>query len=157
MRRDIFKSAPRLDPMNLQKEDIPKEIGLYAWILRKTRKISYIGSAVGVGGLRRRICFQHLNPRYLEARKEKFTSRDSFQVNHPMRIKGKVAICKSAFRRNIARAHCLMAGEECVEYIKRNFLLSFVIFGDNEKELVKEIEKSLILTIKPKYNIAYKK
>ncbi|MCX5704032.1 MAG: hypothetical protein NT066_06055 [Candidatus Omnitrophica bacterium] len=157
MRRDIFKSAPRLNPKNIQKEDIPRQIGLYAWILRKTSKISYIGSAIGAGGLRRRICFQHLNPKYLEARKGKFTSRDSFQVNHPILIKGRVVICKSAFRRNIARTHCLMAGVECVEYIKRNFLLSFVIFGDNEKELVKEIEKSLILTIKPQYNIVHKK
>lgn len=156
MRRDIFKSAPRLDPRNIQKEDIPRKIGLYAWFLRKTNKISYVGSAVGAGGLRRRICFQHLNPRYLETRKQRFTSRDSFQVNHPVLVNGKVVICKSAFRRNIARAHSLMAGKECVEYIKRKFLLSFVTFGDNEKELVKEIEKNLILTIKPKYNIAHK-
>lgn len=156
MRKDIFKSTPRLDSKNIQKEDIPRQIGLYAWILRRTNKILYIGSAVGAGGLRRRICFQHLNPKYLETRKEKFTNRDSFQVNHPVLIKKKVAICKSAFRRNIARAHYLMAGEECVEYIKRNFLLSFVTFGDAEKELVKEAEKNLISTIKPKYNILHR-
>jgi len=76
--RDELKSAPKYDLKSIRKEDMPTSIGLYAWLLRRNRKIAYIGIAVGKNGLRQRIWCQHLNPKYLEKRKEKFITKDSF-------------------------------------------------------------------------------
>ena len=78
-------------------------------------------------------------------------------MNNPVLVNGKVAICKSAFRKNVARLHHLRAGTECVEYIKKNFILTFISFQKVKKDLVKKLEKELISTINPKYNSSHKR
>ncbi|MGG4495647.1 hypothetical protein [Brevibacillus reuszeri] len=38
----------------IKREDIPREIGVYAWISKTDGSIVYIGKATGIGGLRKR-------------------------------------------------------------------------------------------------------
>lgn len=148
-----LRNANKLDSRILQREDIPKEIGVYAWYLRTTDELVYIGRAIGKGGLRTRIWQQHLNPMYFENRKEVFNDRDSFQLSNPVLNKGKIVICKSTFRRTLAYHHSLRAGTDCVAYMKEHFLLSFLSFGTADIQLVKDIEEELINKIQPKYNL----
>lgn len=54
--------------------------GIYFWFDIDDDSLVYIGIAVGVGGLKRRILRQHLNPKYLEYRDEKHTSKDGYQL-----------------------------------------------------------------------------
>lgn len=146
----LSKPAPLLE---LRKEDIPKEIGLYTLIEKETNTIVYIGTATNnKQGLYQRIWSQHLNPKYLEVRKEVFTELDIYQLENPIFHNDQVAIDKSSFRRKIARRYLLTAGEECVQYIKEHFLLSFTVFPPDEVEQVLHQSKMLIQTHQPFYN-----
>lgn len=65
-----------IEVSNLSRKQLPREIGVYCWIDKRTKELVYIGSATGERGLRGRIWEQHLNPNYLETRKEKFYRPD---------------------------------------------------------------------------------
>ncbi|WP_068785182.1 GIY-YIG nuclease family protein [Paenibacillus phocaensis] len=147
--------AVKYDPRWISRKDIPISIGIYAWFTKDTDELIYIGKATGKGGLRKRIWSQHLNPKYLESRKNKFTAKDSYQVNNPIYHNNQLVIDKSAFRKNVSRAFLLKAGVESVEYITNNFLFAFKAFNIDEVDTVVELEKQLIQEIKPRLNISY--
>ena len=143
--------SKRLSLCFLTIDFIPKETGLYAWFPKHTNEIIYVGIAAGKGGLYRRIVAQHLNCKYLEARTQKFTNKDDYQLSHPIYLSGKVAIDKSAFRKNVAREQKLRAGEESVNYILRNFDLAYI--SDQDTSQIKNWETDIIKEKSPKYNI----
>ena len=97
--------------------------GIYFWFSKETDRLVYIGIALGVGGLKRRIVSQHLNPAYLEYRPEKHTTKDKFQSEHSINRKskdGKTTQCgidKSAFRKSIGRKLELKPGIDTVQYL----------------------------------------
>ena len=150
---DALSSQTKADASDLVPSSVPNKAGLYVWYSTLTGEPVYVGSAVGVGGLRRRICQQHLNPRYLERRASKFTSKDWFQLENPILPNGVVAIDKSAFRKNLARSHGLKAGQESVDYIKANFCLAFVVLLSYEPHRIKKLEAATIRTLGPTYNL----
>lgn len=125
-------SAPCLDVGRLEKDEIPKHKGIYLWRKSRGGEIVYVGTALGKKGLAGRIVGQHLNPKYMKKGKARSTLRKAV-VEH---IKN------------------LSPGEKCVDWIKRNLLLSFwprkivktkdVIFSLAEKILIAEEE--------PRYN-----
>jgi hypothetical protein len=139
----------KYDPYRLESEVIPKSTGLYAWFTKDAEKIVYIGVAQGKNGLHQRIIKQHLNPKYLETRESKFKEKDQFQV-----VKGRKAIDKSAFRKNVARRHSLVPGQESVEFIRKHFLLSFIVFRDDNKTDLRGLESKVIEMAEPIYNIS---
>ena len=70
-------SQRRRDAKALNKpDDIPSQQGVYVWYSIKSGEILYVGKATGRAGLRGRIWRQHLNPKYLEPRAEKFRPVD---------------------------------------------------------------------------------
>ncbi|BCO08145.1 hypothetical protein GF1_05210 [Desulfolithobacter dissulfuricans] len=143
----------RWDINKLKINDIPTTKGIYCYLDKVTLAIQYVGSAVGVKGLRGRIWSQHLNPDYLESRKEKFSSKDSEQIKKQIKKNGKIVIEKSAFRKNLARKHNLTPGVPCLEFLKENFLLVFFPLDEHSTEKIHEIEKDIINNLAPKYNI----
>ena len=86
-----FKQNELWSLENIQKEDIPKIKGLYAYISKDDNSIQYIGSSVAKNGLRTRIWSQHLNEKYLEPRiPKKATPEDKAQLekghSNPIRM-----------------------------------------------------------------------
>lgn len=73
----------RIDASDLDPSRVPKLSGLYVWYSKVTGEPAYVGSAVGVGGLRRRVCQQHLNPKYLQKRAAKQVNKDRYQLENP--------------------------------------------------------------------------
>jgi len=144
----------KYDAKSINREDIPKEIGLYAWFSKNNGELVYIGKATGNGGLRRRIWSQHLNPKYLESRNLKFSAKDNYQLCNPVLVNNRIVIDKSAFRKNVSRYYSLKAGIESVEFIKEHFMIAFESFEDSDKLKVIDLEKQLILDLKPKFIIA---
>ncbi|NVK30142.1 MAG: hypothetical protein HWE20_04000 [Gammaproteobacteria bacterium] len=134
--------------------------GIYFWIDRSDNTLVYIGIAIGVGGLKKRIAQQHLNPKYLEYRSEKHTSKDEFQLKYAIPKfskktgKTKYGIDKSAFRKAIGRMRKLKPGDETVNYIKTDLMLE--VFESEDVEFIKSMEKHLIVKIQPKFNSAHK-
>jgi|GEM_PF-3227078 len=152
MNQQEILQAKKWDLNLLKRVDIPIEKGIYCYLNQVATSIEYVGSAVGLKGLRGRIWSQHLNPNYLENRSEKFSTKDKGQIQKNVIKRGKLVIEKSAFRKNVARQHDLTPGEPSVDFIKENFLL--VYFAVNlEKEKIHEIEKRMIRDLNPKYNI----
>lgn len=138
------------------RDDIPVEIGVYAWYTKSNEELIYIGKATGKGGLRKRIWSQHLNPKYLECRTSKFTSKDSFQVDNPVLHNNKIGIDKSAFRKSVARKYFLLAGNDSVQYLKSNYLIAFESYKNLSTAEIATLEKELIFKMKPSFNITYK-
>ena len=134
--------------------------GIYFWFDRVDNSIVYIGIAVGVGGLKKRIAQQHLKPKYIEYRPEKHTSKDDYQLKYAIiRLSKKTGqtkqgIDKSAFRKSIGRRLSLKPGDETVDYIKSNLKLE--VFESEDIDMIKSMEKRLIIQYQPKFNSAYK-
>ena len=134
--------------------------GIYFWFDRSDNSIVYIGIAVGVGGLKKRIAQQHLKPKYLEYRAEKHTSKDEYQLKYAIsRLskntgETKFGVDKSSFRKSIGRSLSLKPGDETVNYIKSNLMLE--IFESEDIDVIKSMEKHLIIEYQPKFNNAYK-
>jgi predicted RNA-binding protein with PUA-like domain len=147
----ILLKGTKYSPIEDLSYVIPKKIGIYAWFWAKDDKLVYVGKATGKDGLYQRIIRQHLNPDYLLTDKNKWNEKDVFQAQNPAILKGKPAIDKSAFRKNISRGHKLQPGIDSVEYIKNNFTLRFL--NISRKEDIFSLEKELISFYKPKYNI----
>ena len=137
---------------DIKKEELPKDIGIYAWIEKESNSIVYIGTATSKYGLYQRIWNQHLNPNYLETRKHVISEQDIYQIENPIYHNGKLAIDKSSFRRKLARRYLLLAGHESVEFIKKHFSLSICIYPPDEREKVVHRGKMLINTHQPFYN-----
>ena len=146
----------RLNLYEIERDLIPKEKGLYAYYQKNNGVIEYIGSATGQNGLRGRVWGQHLNPKYLEPRTEKFTKIDQKQVEKATIHNGKIVIEKSAFRKNLARKHNLAPGFECLEFLKDNFLISIIPLTNRTKGEIRAMEKYLIKVTSPKYNLKFK-
>lgn len=66
MNDNDLMSCYQWDLNKISRDDIPTEKGIYAYIDKERLTIKYVGSAVGINGLRKRIWGQHLNPNYLE-------------------------------------------------------------------------------------------
>ncbi|HHH54690.1 MAG TPA: hypothetical protein ENK91_13595 [Bacteroidetes bacterium] len=126
--------------------------GIYAYLGIHDNSLKYIGSAVGKNGLRGRIWSQHLNPIYLESRKNKFTEKDKKQLSKRVLRNNKPVIEKSAFRKNLARKYDLTPGESCLKFLKENFLLVFAPLIDYDTKEILSIEKHLILNENPEFN-----
>lgn len=148
-----------IDPTSA-KEVLTNKRGIYFWNEKQSNDIVYIGIALGNGGLRRRICLQHLNEKYLEYRPHKQSAKHSFQLSHAITQvskstgKEKKGIDKSAFRKAIGRLQKLKPGSETVEYILRNLVLR--VYESEDKEYIKELEKDLIKQYKPIFNSSHK-
>ena len=153
---------PNTRKVELEKinELLSNKRGIYFWFNKADNSLVYIGIAVGVGGLKKRIAQQHLNPKYLEYRDEKHTSKDEYQLKYAIprlsRKNGgtKLGIDKSAFRKSIGRMLSLKPGNETVNYIQLKLRLE--VFESEDIVMVKNIEKSLISTCQPKFNSANK-
>ncbi len=139
---------------------IPKNRGIYFWFDKENDQLVYIGIALGVGGLKKRIASQHLNPKYLEYRAEKHTSKDHYQLKYTIKRKSKKdgsvrkGIDKSAFRKSIGRKLSLKPGKETVNYITENLYLK--IYESEKIDDIKLLEKKLIEQYQPKFNTTYK-
>jgi hypothetical protein len=131
---------------------IPKTKGVYAWFSNQDHSMVYIGLAAGKKGLFNRIVRHHLNPKSLETREEKIRDKDWYQVENPIYVDGKIAIDKSAFRKNVARYHKLRAGEESVNFLINNFKLNYYELDDLTKQQINEVEDEMIKIFKPFYN-----
>ena len=151
-------SLPTIELKNID-DFLSKKRGMYFWFDQRTNRLVYIGIAVGVGGLRKRIISQHLNPKYLEYRPEKHTKKDSFQLQYVVRVSRKAAptllgIDKSAFRKSIGRKLYLKPGNETVDYIIDNLYLR--IYESEDIDGIKALEKLLIGEHQPQFNTTYK-
>lgn len=153
---------PILKEIQLDKagDSLSNKRGIYFWFSNVDNSIVYIGIAVGQGGLRKRIHLQHLNPKYLEFRSEKQSTKDAFQLQYAISKVSKSSgtlvqgIDKSSFRKSIGRKLSLKPGVDTVEYIQNNFLLK--VFESEDKSQIKEMEKVLIKQYKPLFNTALK-
>ena len=149
----------RIEPEEASLFLTPKT-GIYFWFNKETNELVYIGIAVGVGGLKKRIVSQHLNPTYLEYRPQKHTGRDKFQLKHSISRASKdkktmrQGIDKSAFRKSIGRKIELKPGAETVKYIIDNLYLK--IYESENISLIKEIEVALIKKYEPIFNTAHR-
>jgi hypothetical protein len=139
---------------------ISKNKGIYFWFRKSDHSLVYIGIALGVGGLNKRIVLQHLNPKYIEYRTQKHTTKDEFQLKNAVFRKSKndnkirKGIDKSAFRKTIGRTLKIKPGEETVKYIINNLYFKFIELNDSEE--IRLLEKQLIQKFKPLYNTSYK-
>lgn len=142
------------------RNEISIKRGIYFWFNQHENSVVYIGIAVGSGGLKKRIIQQHLNPRYLEYRSDKHTSKDKFQLQYAIprtsKTTGaiKLGIDKSAFRKSIGRMLSLKPGEETVEYIVKNLRLE--VFETDDISVIKDMEKILVAQFQPIFNTAHK-
>ena len=154
-----LSSLSVIDPQDASNA-IPKNRGIYFWFDNKNDQLVYIGIAVGMGGLKKRIVSQHLNAKYLEYRSEKHTSKDQFQLKYAIERLSKKdgsirkGIDKSAFRKSIGRKLSLKPGNETVSYIIDNLYLK--IHQSEEVDYIKALEKKLIGMYQPKFNTTYK-
>ncbi len=118
----------------------------------------YIGVGAGMNGLYNRIVRQHLNPKYIEYRSEKHSSKDSFQLGYPIMkiVKGemKSGIDQSVFRKNIGRNLRIKPGEETINYILGNLYLKYIEIEDITK--LKRVEKEMTFKIQPKFNNSHR-
>lgn len=153
-----IENLKRIDPKEAHLI-VPKNTGVYFWFKNETDELVYIGKGSGVNGLYNRILRQHLNPKYIEYRKEKQSSKDYFQLQHPImkEVKGelKSGIDQSAFRKNIGRKYEIKPGNGTVNFILKNLYLKFIEISDINE--LKELEKELIEKYNPELNITHKK
>ena len=137
---------------------VPKTTGIYFWFKKEDDTLIYIGTGSGKYGLYNRIVRQHLNPKYIEFRTEKHSSKDFFQLKYPIKkiVKGELkdGIDQSAFRKNIGRKLNVKPGDGTVNYILENFYLKY--YEVRNIEQLKILEKELIRRYNPKFNISHK-
>ena len=139
----------KYDPTKIEKV-IPRDKGLYIWWSRETDKAVYVGRALNRNGLLGRVLRQHLNPKYLEYRPDKTCNAKRTVV-----LNGKKACEKSVFRKAISEKYNLDPGVESVDYILKNFLVSFFPMQTSSIEEVKQKEQFLIEELKPNFNKQY--
>jgi len=134
----------------LNRDDVPSQQGLYVWYATDSGEVYYVGKAAGRGGLRRRIGRQHLNPKYLETRPERFRPGDEFQLSCGVEAGGRVCVDKSVFRRNLGRLFGLAPGDRTVQYIREKLAVAWLtadLLGD-----ITKCELDLIRQLRPKLN-----
>jgi hypothetical protein len=151
----LLQSAERIPGRKVSASNVPAERGIYAWY-SQTGEPVYIGKATGSKGIRYRVMKQHLNPKYLEKRSEKFTQDDAYQCEVSPTLHGRVCVDQSAFRKNVARAHRLKPGQESVNYLRDNFELAWVELPDESGARIAELERAIraLLPERPRYNRA---
>lgn len=131
---DVLKYSEKLvkskkhDPKLVDKNVVPKKIGVYLWRSKINDEILYVGRAFGEKGLYQRIIKQHLAINYT----------------------------KSVFRKRLAEEQNLNLREESADFIKNNFVFSFISFEEKDKKLASLMEILLILEYSPKYNKEWK-
>ena len=140
----------KYDPTQIEKV-IPRDKGLYIWWSRKTGKAVYVGRALNENGLLGRVLRQHLNPKYLEKRPDKTRNAKRTVV-----LNGKKVRENSVFRKAISEKYNLDPGVECVDYIIKHFLVSFIPMQASSKEEVKQKEQLLIEDLTPDFNKQYR-
>lgn len=142
---------PSLNVASLKEGEVPKHKGIYLWRERGRGKVVYVGVALGKKGLRQRIVAQHLNPNYRVAPEKE----------------------SSVLRKAIVEQEHVPPCMGCVEWMKRNLLLSF--WPQEEAEMDKLLlsfwprgglkrkdvifrlaEKILIAEKRPRYNKEWK-
>jgi hypothetical protein len=129
---------------------IPSDPGIYVWWSKVDFVPVYIGVALNKRGLLGRVVRQHLCPTYLELRAEKTVNSSMFAI-----YKGRRAIEKSVFRKKISHKFGVLPGTQCVDFIKENFLLSFLPLPTIERKDILEIERQLIQSYNPLYNTRF--
>jgi len=123
---------------------------------KKSNEVVYIGIALSKYGLHRRINLQHLNPNYLEYRKERFTLKDRYQIRFAVIKKTKLGaivakgIDKSVFRRAVGRNHMIKPGQSTVDFIVKKYNLKYACLVN--EVTIKKIEKELIVKYQPVFN-----
>lgn len=127
----------------------PSDPGLYIWWSRNPVVPVYIGTALNKRGLIGRVVQQHLCPTYLEMRPEKTALALCADY------KGKKAAEKSVFRKKVSKKYSLVPGIKCVDFIRNNFLVSFISMADVSPEIIKETERLLIETYRPEFNTLF--
>lgn len=110
------------DPKMIGDNEVPKDIGVYLWRLKKTNDIVYVGQAIGQKGLYQRIVRQHLNKSYKGVLKEQI----------------------------MAEFH--LSQEQAVSYLEDYWAFSFIPVERTDKYLVNLVEALLINEFRPKYD-----
>jgi hypothetical protein len=146
-----FDQAVR--PAELDVNNVPKTKGVYIWYMNRQSTPAYIGKATSKTGLRGRVLRQHLNPKYLENRAEKMTSKDDRQLAHGTLSNGKVAIEKSVFRKHLARLYDLPPGKCSVDFIHQNFSVLLIPLPGLSSQEIRNLEDSLVKVLNPKLNV----
>jgi len=142
------------------KANVPSKKGLYMWVEKNSKEVVYIGIALSKYGLHRRINLQHLNPNYLEYRKERYILKDRYQIRFAVTKKTKLGaivakgIDKSVFRRAVGRKHRIKPGQNTVNFIIENYCLKFFCMANEIK--IKTVEKMLINKCQPIYNTSHR-
>ena len=142
----------RKSPYDAIERGVPKDMGVYVWYEIGSVAPIYIGKATGRNGLRNRILGQHLNAKYLETRQERWTAEDERQASHGVLHNGRLAIEKSAFRKNLARKTGNSPGEQNVQFIHENCLLRTLAFPKHDAKEIASIESRLIKHYRPELN-----
>jgi excinuclease UvrABC nuclease subunit len=112
------------DPKEIDRDAVPKDIGVYIWRDKSGGKVVYVGSALGKKGLYQRIVTQHLSKSYTG----------------------------SMFKRHVAEEQNIDIKQATFNYIENNFKFSFVAVKQPQRHLVLLIEEILIYEYQPKYN-----
>jgi hypothetical protein len=146
----------RRPAMALNRDDVPSQQGLYVWYSTSDGAVLYVGKATGRGGLRKRICSQHLNPEYLESRPERLRPEDAFQLSCGVLAGGKACVDKSVFRRSLGRLFKLAPGEGTVRYIRENLAVAWLTADHLGDISIPKCELELIRELKPKLNVSGK-
>lgn len=115
----------------IEPRSVPKDWGVYLWKCVRSGEVVYIGSAVGQWGLYQRIVQNHLCAGYWKKQKGEE---------------------QSVFRKAVAVDADLRPGAECVDYIKQNFCIAWLVCPEDSKETIKDAEGRLIAKLRPKYN-----
>jgi hypothetical protein len=150
----IDSAAGKVSPASLLVEGVTESSGIYIWYEPGSILPSYIGKATGKYGLRNRILRQHLNPKYLEVRQERWTSEDKTQSIHGVMHNGRLAIEKSAFRKNLARKLGHAPGEKNIRFILDRFELRLIPLPTLTSVEIARIESELIPYYRPQLNRA---
>jgi hypothetical protein len=150
-----LQRAERIPGRKVSASNVPAERGIYVWYSQNGEPV-YVGKATGSRGIRYRVMRQHLNPKYLEKRSEKFTEDDAYQCEVSPTLHGRVCVDQSAFRKNVARAHRLKPGQESVDYLRDNFELAWVVLPEASGVRIAELERAVrgLLLERPRYNRA---
>jgi len=143
-----IKKLRMYDPTEIR-DVVSSDPGLYIWWSRNPIVPVYIGTALNKRGLLGRVVQQHLCPTYLEMRPEKTALALCADY------KGKKAAEKSVFRKKVSKKYSLVPGIKCVDFIMKNFLVSFISMADVSPEIIQETEQLLIETYRPEYNTLF--
>lgn len=117
-------SARRISAAKLTVDNVPPIRGIYLWRRKRHTRPDYIGVGLGKRGLQRRIVRRHLNPKYVQ----------------------------SVFRIALADDEKLDVGAECTDFIRGNYMVSFLPCPQDAPATVQTAEMLLIAALRPKYN-----